>query len=103
LDYRRGRHFNRRGRRQFSNRQKIWFLRGGFEPGEAPAERQCHFLVNRAGMRFLFFYAILRKHVEDDIGFHLKLTGQLVDTNLTHRESINGEPCRFSATYRHFS
>ncbi len=45
-------------------------------------------------MRFLVFYAILRKHVEDNVRFHLKLTGQLVDTNLTHRESINGEACR---------
>jgi hypothetical protein len=36
-------------------------------------------------MRFLFFYAILREHIEDDIRFNLKLTGQLVDTDLTHK------------------
>jgi hypothetical protein len=36
-------------------------------------------------MRFLFFYAILREHIEDDVRLYLKLAGQLVDTDLTHK------------------
>jgi hypothetical protein len=46
-------------------------------------------------MRFLFFYAILREHIEDDVRFYLKLTGQLVDTNLTHRKSNRGKRVGF--------
>jgi len=83
---------------RFRSRREISFLAGNIEAGEAAPQRHRNIFVNRAGMRFLFFYAILRKHIEDDVRFYLKLTGQLVDTNLTHRKSNKGEACRFSAT-----
>jgi hypothetical protein len=44
-----------------------------------------HWLINRAGVRFLLAHTELGQHVDDGMRGDLKLPGQLIDSNFTHK------------------
>jgi hypothetical protein len=52
--------------------------------GHTAAHFERDVIVQRAGVRFLFRYPELGKHVDDDTRLHLQLAGQLIDANFAH-------------------
>jgi hypothetical protein len=41
-------------------------------------------LFERTGMRFLLSHPNERQHIEDGFAFNFQLSGEIVDSNLTH-------------------
>jgi hypothetical protein len=55
-----------------------------FGSGEAPAERQRNFVIERTGVGLLVGDTQYGQEIDDDVGLDLQLAGQLVNSDLTH-------------------
>jgi hypothetical protein len=53
--------------------------------GQAVAQGEGNILIDRAGMGLFLLHAEFGQQVENDAGFDLKFSRQLVDSNFLHR------------------